>query len=162
MTREDIGGLSARSLYWLRWPLILPASVIGGFLAGSVIYYINLSIVSSSEHTWAPIAYAGAFLSGLAHVWVALLVVYAVAPSHKKLVVAVLAVFFIGDLSFVHLVLPGMVEDSFALSSGDTVMNAILSALRADDFDTLKYGGYVKVAGALTACILVRRIWIRE
>lgn len=85
---------------WLRWILLLPASIIGGFLAGSFVELINSLQAASAR---APILYIAAFLGGLAGYWASFHISYCFAPSHKKVVVIVLGLIAVaGDLSVIH------------------------------------------------------------
>jgi len=88
---------------WSRWVLLLPAALLGGFLAGIFIEFIS-SFQATSAH--APLLFIAAFLGGLAGTWAAFHIAYCFAPSHKRTVVIVLGLITImGHLSIVHLMI---------------------------------------------------------
>lgn len=144
-----------RFLNWLRWPLLPPVVLAVGYLTGGLIHLIYLAVAGSNEGLQTTIGYPAAFLSGLIHVWATLFFVYMIAPAYKKMVVVVIGVFLMGDLAFVHLVLPELMADSSAFSVEESGIGIILSALRVGDYDALIYGGFTKLAGALAACYFV-------
>ena len=66
---------------WLRWVLLLPASLAGGFIAGYLIYLLNASY---AEHPRAPIVFIAEYLGGLASNLVAFHIAYVFAPSYER------------------------------------------------------------------------------
>lgn len=127
---------------WLRWLLLVPASIGGGFAAAG--------LLSSLASIPAFLAYPAAFLSGLAYVVTALVIAHAIAPAHKRIVTIILSFFVVGDLAVVHLVLQA---DLLGLGApgewDDAGIGVLLTLLRAEDWGSLAHGGLAKVFGAL-------------
>ena len=130
---------------WLRWVLLVPGSIGTAFLVASLISFVARGVFT----------YPAAFLSGCAYVFAALYTASRVAPSHRRIVIAVLGVLILGDLTFVHLVLP---PDMINAASTDGGLSVLLGLLRADDFRDLRHGGAVKIVGALAGLVLAWRI----
>jgi len=74
---------------WLRWLLLLPAVLIGGFLVG---FFVHLTNSAQAARPDAPIVFIGEFAAGALSVLAALHIANAVAPYAKKAVVVVLIV----------------------------------------------------------------------
>ncbi len=142
-------GPIARIPSGLRWILFLPVSLGAAFLVGGLMRLL------ASGQTGAPMAYSAAFLSGLAYVWAALYVAHTVAPSHKRIVVAVLGILLLGDLSVAHLILQTDLTPQLAAPQAEEgPLGVILGVLRAEDYSGLQNGGFVKVTGALSGCCI--------
>ena len=126
-----MNALIARIPNKLRWAFFVPVSLGAGFLVGGL---IHLLLAGDAGALREPIAYAAAFLSGLAYVWAALHIAHTVAPSHKRIVVTVLGILILGDLSFVHLVLhTNLIPQDVVPQAGDSGLDLIFGALRADE-----------------------------
>jgi len=82
---------------WLRWIILLPASLSGGFFAGHGIYLLNSAQAARPD---APAVYIADFLGSLASNYVAIYLAHEIAPSAKQTVVLVLLV--IGGLSSLY------------------------------------------------------------
>ena len=132
--------MNARIPNWLRWLVLLPVSLGAGFLAAGLIHLLAIGP--------AVLSYAAAFLSGVAYVWAALYTAHSVAPTHKRVAVTVLGILILGDLSFLHLVIP---TDLLQRTSD---LEVIYVFLRVDDYAGLEHGGVVKIAGAVTGALL--------
>jgi hypothetical protein len=88
---------------WLRWTLLVPASLVGGFLAGYLIYLVNASLAASPT---APIIFIAEFLGGLASNLAAFHIAYILAPSHQRTAVAAfVAIGFIASLDITYVFL---------------------------------------------------------
>ena len=133
---------------WLRWVLLVPSSIGTAFLAASLISFVARGVFT----------YPAAFLSGCVYVFAALYTASRVAPSHGRIVIAVLGLLVLGDLTFVHLV---MAPDILDAASTDRGLSVLLDLLRADDFRDLRHGGAVKIVGALAGLVLAWRITSR-
>ncbi len=143
----------------LRWALFIPASLGAGFLVGGL---IHLLLAGDAGTSGGPVAYAAAFLSGLAYVWAALHIAHTVAPSHKKIVVTVLGILILGDLSFVHFIMQtNLIQQAAAPEAGDSGLSLIFGLLRADDYRGLPNGGLVKLGGVLTGGYIAWRKYVR-
>ncbi len=155
-----MNALIARIPNKLRWALFAPLSLGAGFLVGGLIHLLLAGDASVSR---GPIAYAAAFLSGLAYVWAALHIAHTVAPSHKRIVVTVLGILLLGDLSFVHLILhTNLIPQAAAPPAGDSGLDLIFGLLRADDYSGLPNGSLVKMGGVLTGCYIAWRKYVRD
>ena len=141
----------------LRWILLLPASLGAGFLVGGVIRLLPAGESGAS----IVVAYAAAFLSGLAYVWFALYVAHTVAPAHKPVVVTVLGILILGDLSFVHLILPELIQQAAVPPAAESDLALLLGVLRAGDYGGLSHAGLVKIGGVLTGCYMAWRKYVR-
>jgi hypothetical protein len=85
---------------WLRWTLLLPASLLGGFLVAVLFEAINSA---DAQNAHAPILYIAKFLGGLAGAMAAFSIAYSFAPSRGKIVVIILGVLaIVSNLSAVH------------------------------------------------------------
>ena len=134
----------------VRWVAAAPLSLGVGFLVAGLIVFIT---GGRSEATSGILAYSAAIVSGLVYVWAALLTAYWLAPSHKKIVTAVLSLLILGDLSFVHLVLHGDRLDPATVLQLEEGLGVILVLLRVDDFHRLQFGGVAKIGGALAGLV---------
>ncbi|MHC4611481.1 MAG: hypothetical protein ACYS7M_14160 [Planctomycetota bacterium] len=138
---------------WLRWILFVPVSLAAGFLVAGA---IGLVSPGGANAPGGALAYAAAFLSGVGYVWAAVYTAHAVAPSHKAIAAAVLGVLILGDMAFVHLVLPSDVFQTAGSSPpAEGGLGVLLRLLRADDYSGLPNGGLLKVGGVLTGLVLV-------
>jgi hypothetical protein len=90
---------------WLRWVLFLPASLLGGLLAGILAEFVSSQDFVTSR---APALYfLATFLGGLARTWTAFFITHSFVPSHKKTVIIVIGLLTIaGHLS----IIPSMVR----------------------------------------------------
>jgi len=136
----------SRYASWLRWPLLPPLSLGAAYLAAAVIAFV--------DSAGGVVAYAAAFVTGVVFLWAALLTAHAVAPSHKRIAVTVLGLFILGDMAFVHLVMP---RDFFQTVGSEGGMSWLLGLLRADHYDQLPNGGAVLVVGV--ALGLATALW---
>ena len=155
-----MNALIARIPNRLRWVLFVPLSLGAAYLVGGLIYLLPAGDAGASRE---PIAYAAAFLSGLAYVWAALHIAHTVAPSHKRIVVTVLGILILGDLSVVHLILhTNLIQQAAVPRAGESGLGLISGLLRADDYSGLANGGLVKIGGALTGCYIAWRKYVRD
>ncbi len=158
--RGDMQALIERIPSLLRWVFFVPASLAAGFLAVGL---INLLPTRDAGAAGGPIAYAAAFLSGLAYVWAALHITHLVAPSHKRIVIAVLGFFIFGDLSLVHLILPSILNLQAGVpEAADDSFRLIFSILGANDYSGLPGGGFVKIGGVVAGLYLIWRKYGRK
>ena len=149
---KGMDALTARISRLLRWIFFLPVSLGAGFLVGGLIHLLAGGEAGASS---GAVAYASAFLSGLAYVLAALRVAHTVAPSHKRIVVTVLGILILGDLGFVHLILQtDLIQQDAMARSGEGGLGVLLGLLRADDYSRLRYGGLVKIGGAVIGCYI--------
>jgi drug/metabolite transporter (DMT)-like permease len=72
---------------WLRWIILLPVSLTGGFAVGYLVYIVNASQAARPD---APIVYIADFAGSLVSNLVAFYLAYEIAPKYKSQVVAVL------------------------------------------------------------------------
>ena len=93
---------------WLRWVLLLPASITGGFIVGYLMYLMNSSEAAKPD---APIVIIAEFLGGLVSNFVAFYIAYEFAPSHKRQVL--IALISIGVLAGFASVYISLVEKEF-------------------------------------------------
>ena len=137
---------------WLRWILFLPVSLAAGFLAAGLIGLVSGGADASGG---AP-AYAAAFLSGVVYVWAALYTARALAPSPKGIAASVLGLLILGDMAFVHLVLPSsLLQTAATPPPTEGGLGVLLRLLRADDYTGIPNGGALKVGGVLTGLALL-------
>lgn len=137
---------------WLRWILLVPVSLAAGFVLAGLIGLVAAGGVDAPS---GALAYAAAFLSGIGYIWAALYTAYAVAPSHKGIAAAVLGLLILGDMVFVHLVLPtDLLQTAATPPSAEAGLGILLRLLRADDYSGIPNGGVLKVGGVLTGLAL--------
>lgn len=74
---------------WLRWLLLLPAALLGGFVVG---FFVHLTNSAQAARPDAPIVFIGEFAAGALSVLAALHIANAVAPYAKRTTVIVLIV----------------------------------------------------------------------
>ena len=74
---------------WLRWILLLPVAMAGGWVVGYGIYVLNASQAARPD---APIVYIADFAGSVASNLVAFYLAHTMAPQFKPRVVAVLVV----------------------------------------------------------------------
>ncbi len=72
---------------WLRWLLLIPAVLIGGFLVG---FFVHLTNSAQAARPDAPIVFIGEFAAGVLSVLAALHIAHAVAPRAKRATVIAL------------------------------------------------------------------------
>ena len=86
---------------WVRWLLLVPASLAGGFLAGYSVYLLNSSQVATPD---APIVFIAEFLGGFASNLVAFEIAHAMAPARQRLtVIAFIFVALVASASATYL-----------------------------------------------------------
>ena len=72
---------------WLRWVVLLPVALAGGWVVGYGIYILNASQAARAD---APIVYIADFAGSVASNLVAFYLAHTIAPQFKTKVVAVL------------------------------------------------------------------------
>jgi hypothetical protein len=72
---------------WARWVLLLPASVLGGFIAGFLIYAVWSAPAARPD---APIVLIAQFAAGIISVYATFYIASMFAPSHERMVVIAL------------------------------------------------------------------------
>lgn len=88
---------------WVRWLLLLPASLGGGFVVGYLVYLVNASQAARPD---APIVFIADFLGGLASNFTAFFIAHEFAPSHQRVVlIAFIAVAAIAGIVTTYIVL---------------------------------------------------------
>ena len=74
---------------WLRWIILLPVAMAGGWLVGYGIYVLNASQAARPD---APIVYIADFAGSVASNLVAFYLAFTIAPHFKQRTVAVLVI----------------------------------------------------------------------
>ncbi len=74
---------------WLRWILLLPISMVGGWAVGYGIYILS---ASQAAHPNAPIVYIADFAASVTSNLVALYLAYEFAPQFKRQIVAIFVI----------------------------------------------------------------------
>ena len=74
---------------WLRWLLLIPVALAGGWVVGYGVYVLNARYAARPD---APIVYIADFAGSVASNLVAFYLAYTVAPRFKSRVVAVLVI----------------------------------------------------------------------
>jgi len=88
---------------WVRWLLLLPASLGGGFVVGYLVYLVNASQAARPD---APIVFIADFLGGLASNFTAFVIAHEIAPSHQRAVLTIyVSVAVIAGIITIYLVL---------------------------------------------------------
>jgi hypothetical protein len=88
---------------WVRWLLLLPASLGGGFVVGYLVYLINASQAARPD---APIVFIADFLGGLASNLTAFVIAHEIVPSHQRAVlIAYVSLAFIAGIVTTYIVL---------------------------------------------------------
>lgn len=88
---------------WLRWVLLLPAALLGGFFIVVLIIFGTTYLAESVE---VPILYIGNFIGFILSTLATLHIAFSFAPSYKRTVIVILiTIAVLGDLSVVHLIL---------------------------------------------------------
>jgi hypothetical protein len=77
----------ARLPNWVRWVLLLPASLLGGFIAGFLIYAVWSAPAARPD---APIVLIAQFAAGIISVYATFYIAGIFAPSHEGMVVVAL------------------------------------------------------------------------
>ena len=72
---------------WLRWVILLPASIGSGLVAGYGVYLLNASQAARPD---APIVYLADFAGSIVSNLVCFYVAYEIAPAYKSRIVATL------------------------------------------------------------------------
>lgn len=135
---------------WVRWLLIVPASLSAGYLVATALAVIVGPGGGGLIAAWGHLI---ATLSGAAYVVTGVLVAYRLAPRHKRLIPFILGAFILGDLSFIHLVAPDLFTNTSLSQGASNPLSPILSVLRVEDYRHLRYGGLARVLGAALAAI---------
>jgi hypothetical protein len=150
---ESAGGIViTRIPIWLRWIFFVPVSLAAGFLVAGL---IGLVASGGMDAPRGLAAYAAAFLSGVGYVSAALYTAHAVAPSYKGIAATVLGLLILGDMAFVHLVLPStLLQTAAPPPPAEGGLGVLLLLLRADEFSGIPNGGLLKVGGVATGLVL--------
>lgn len=130
-----------------RWLVLVPLSLTVAYLAGALVSGLaGLGDIRG-------LLYVGALVSGLSYVWAGLTTARCVAPSHRRLVLVILGLAFVGDLAFVNLAMP---EDMLT-SASTSGIGILLTLLRAGEYADLQAGVVFKLVGAAVG---LASVWI--
>jgi hypothetical protein len=137
---------------WLRWILFVPVSLAAGFLVAGL---ISLVAAGGVDAPGGSLAYVAAFLSGMGYVLAAVYTAHTVVPSRKGIAATVLGFLILGDMAFIHLVMPSDLFQTAATPlPSDGGFGVLLHLLRADDYSGIPNGGVLKVGGVLAGLAL--------